>query len=460
MKNKKFNMVKVLLLGLVSTGLVVTNACKKEPPTPEPQPTPTGENTVIIKDNGNGIGTQHWTADKTYILDGFCFVDSGQTLTIDPGTVIKGKPGQGESASALIVARGGKIYAEGTAEKPIIFTAEADDLNGSVDINARGLWGGVIILGRARLNTQPAVQQIEGIPTTEPRGAYGGNDDNDNSGVLKYVSIRHGGTDIGAGNEINGLTLGAVGSGTVIEHIEIISNTDDGIECFGGTAQLKYILVNNCGDDGLDYDQGFRGKVQFYCVLGAEDGNRCGEHDGGTTPEDGTPYAIPTIYNATYIGVANNPNSIVMTFRDNAGGYYYNSIFVNCAKGIDIEKLASGEDSYNRFVNGDLKIENNVFFNINGQTTLSGHENEFLYASGDDNAISAGNINAELATYFAAHNTVADPGISKANPVPTNSLTTDLADYPNDGFFESVNYKGAFGSENWAAGWTLTFANN
>ncbi len=446
---------------LVLTIGTILASCKKKDEEPTPTPTPTGSNVVTITDNGAGIGTRTFHADTVYLLDGFCFVNSGQTLTIEAGTIIKGKPGQGAAASALIVARSGKINATGTATKPIIFTAEADDLNGSVDLNARGLWGGVIILGKAQLNTVPTEQQIEGIPTTEPRGTYGGTNDADNSGTLTYVSIRHGGTDIGAGNEINGLTLGAVGSGTTLDYIEILSNSDDGIECFGGTPNIKHVLINNCADDGLDYDQGFRGNVQFYCVLGADDGNRCGEHDGGTTPEDGTPYAIPTIYNVTYIGVASNTNCIAITFRDNAGGYYYNSIFANCYKGIDIEKLASGEDSYNRFLNGQLKIENNVFYDIAGQTTLNGNENSFLYANGDSSAIATTGCNAVLSAYLtSANNSVVNPEVSKANPVPASPQTSNMATYPvGNTFFENVSYKGAFDNNNWATGWTATFPN-
>ena len=160
-----------------------------------------------------------WTADNEYILNGLVFVDDGATLTIQPGTVIKGKPGQGENASALVVARGGKIFASGTPDMPIVFTAEADDVSdpGDLPLDARGLWGGVILLGHATLNSQPGETPIEGIPTTEARGIYGGDDDADNSGIFRYVSIRYGGTDIGAGNEINGLTMGGVGSGTLIE---------------------------------------------------------------------------------------------------------------------------------------------------------------------------------------------------------------------------------------------------
>ena len=447
----KTNFLNILLVAVLGVATIFTS-CKKKDDTPsDGGTTPSTGKTITITDDGNGIGTQTWTSDNVYVLDGFCFVNSGQTLTIEAGTVVKGKSGQGEASSALIIAKGGKIMAEGTAAKPIIFTAEADKLDGNIANDARGLWGGVIVLGKAQLNTVPAEQQIEGIPTTETRGAYGGTDDSDNSGVLKYISIRHGGTDIGAGNEINGLTLGAVGTGTTIDYIEILANADDGIECFGGKPTLKHVLVNNCADDGLDYDQGFRGNVQFYCVLGATDGNRCGEHDGGTDPETGTPYALPQIYNVTYIGVASNDNCHIMTFRDNAGGYYYNSIFVDCYKGIDIEYLASGDDSYKQFEDGNLKIENNVFYNIAGETT-DANPNTFLKSGADGGATQ----DAVLANYFSdANNTVVDPGVSQTNPVPTNAQTTNLATYPAG--FEAVTYKGAFGTTNWAQDWTATF---
>lgn len=411
--------------------------------------------TITITDDGNGIGTQTWTADNTYILDGFCFVNDGQTLTIEPGTIIKGKPGQGVDASALIVARGGKIYAEGTKEKPIIFTAEADDLNGSVGDMDDGLWGGVIILGKSRLNTVPAEQQIEGIPQTEPRGIYGGNDDTDNSGVLKYISIRHGGTDIGAGNEINGLTLGAVGSGTVIDYIEVFANKDDGIEFFGGTPRVKHFLSVFNGDDSFDYDQGFRGYGQFWLAIqGFDRGDRLGEHDGGTDPETGTPLATPTIYNVTYIGQGETAGTRTITFRDNAGGTYANSIFFNQQKGIDIEYLSS-ECSWTRFTKGDLHIEGNVFYQIADTMPL------FVLAYDGVTADQIKTANDSLASYFtAAGNRVADPGLSIANNqwkiIPTNYVTDQLANYPADAWFDKVSFRGAVDpNNNWIAGWTL-----
>ncbi len=213
-----------------------------------------------IRDNGAGTGTTTWRKDRDYLLEGLVFVNDGQTLTIEPGTVIRAKTGQGSAASALIVARGGIIIADATATEPIIFTSENDDLKGSVQAEAKGLWGGVIILGAARLNNLYGENHIEGIPLSEPRATYGGISDDDYSGIFRYVSIRHAGTNIGEGNEINGLTLGGVGNNTIIDHIEVISNADDGFEFFGGTVNTKYLISSFCGDDAFDYDEGFRGK--------------------------------------------------------------------------------------------------------------------------------------------------------------------------------------------------------
>ncbi len=226
-----------------------------------------------------------WTADKVWILGARITVTAGATLTIQPGTIIKGQAGAGANATALLIARGGKINAAGTATKPIIFTSIADELS-IADVAAgkfaspnlsptvNGLWGGLIVLGKAKISassagTQINEVQIEGIPTSDPNGLYGGSDDADNSGVLKYISVRHGGTEIGAGNEINGITFGGVGSGTVVENIEVIGNQDDGIEWFGGTVNCKNVVVWNAGDDGLDTDQAYRGTVENFAIITA-----------------------------------------------------------------------------------------------------------------------------------------------------------------------------------------------
>ena len=398
---------------------------------------------VTITDRGEGTGTMTLTKDKVWVLNGLVFVNSGQTLTVEAGTVIKGKSGQGKNASALVVARGAMMMAEGTASEPIIMTTEADKLDGSMPATARGLWGGLIVLGKAGLNSAPGESAIEGIPTSETRGLYGGSEDADNSGKFAYISIRHGGADIGAGNEINGFTLGGVGSGTDIHHIEIIANNDDGIEFFGGTANVKNLCISYCADDNVDYDEGWRGKAQF--VLVNQDpnaGDRGGEHDGGTEPEDGTPYATPMFYNCTYIG---NGAKRAVTFRDNAGGQYHNSIFVNWDKGVDVEDLpGDGEDSKKRFDANELKWENNIHWNVAGNDAAK----QIITASSD-----AGLDGVDLLSSTTG-NKVEDPGLTKG--VPTNDVSaTGLS---GDSFIENVAYKGAFepGKTAWIDGWTKT----
>lgn len=453
-------MKKIILSAMVLGALVAAPSCKKEkgcmdatannynaeaekedednPCTYDAVVVPE-DSVVTIKDDGTGTGTTTWTKDKTYILDGMVFVNAGSVLTIEAGTVIKGKGGAGENASALIVARGGKIMAEGTAAMPIIFTSESDPTvrnadgtltqSTALDATQTGLWGGLIVLGNAGLNSTPGQTAIEGIPTTESRGLYGGSNDADNSGVLKYISIRHGGTNIGANNEINGLSLGGVGSGTTIDYVEIFANADDGIEFFGGTVNAKHLLVSNTGDDSFDYDEGFRGKGQYWVSLSP--GDRHGEHDGGTDPETAQPYATPTVYNATYIGTSSK-----ITFRDNAGGSYTNSILL--VKEIDVEDLASGEDSKSRLDAGDLKLKDN---DIDAATKITTNDGTTTTAI-TGNANVSGNVTSSVT-------------VTVANPVPATAVSaTGLA---SDSFIDNVSYKGAFGSTNWAAGWTRTF---
>lgn len=233
-------------------------------------------NQNIIRVTSNVTSDVTWETGKCYILTTRIAVESGATLTIQPGTVIKGEAGQAENATALLVARGAKLMAEGTASQPIIFTSIADKIepgmiespNLSTDLD--GLWGGLIVLGNAPISADAQSVQIEGIPASDQNGLYGGNDAADNSGVIKYVSVRHGGANIGDGNEINGITLGGVGNGTVIENVEVVANQDDGIECFGGSVNITNAIVWGAGDDQFDMDQAYTGTVNnFIAILGA-----------------------------------------------------------------------------------------------------------------------------------------------------------------------------------------------
>lgn len=219
-----------------------------------------------------------WETGKTYILGGRIAVEAGATLTIEEGVVVKGEAGTGANASTLLIARDATLNANGTANMPIIFTSVADEITpedvaagnfGSPNLepNVNGLWGGLIILGNAPISASAETIQIEGIPTSDQNGLYGGSDPNDSSGTITYISIRHGGTNIGEGNEINGLSLGGVGDDTVIEHVEVVANQDDGIEFFGGNVSVTGVMIWNVGDDGLDTDQDWIGMVTDFIIV-------------------------------------------------------------------------------------------------------------------------------------------------------------------------------------------------
>ncbi|MEZ4912116.1 MAG: hypothetical protein R2774_14790 [Saprospiraceae bacterium] len=243
----------------------------------------------VVEVSSNITTNTTWTKSKIYHLKTRVTVTNGATLTIEAGTVVKGDAGSGANATALIIARGAKIIANGTATSPIIFTSVADNIvsgqieSPNMESSLNGLWGGLLVLGKAPISAKGAAEavQIEGIPASDTNGLYGGTDPADNSGEISYVSIRHGGANIGDGNEINGLTLGGVGSGTKIENIEIISNQDDGLEVFGGTVNIKNVIVWNAGDDQIDCDQAWTGTLDnFIAILGADSDHGL-ELDGG-----------------------------------------------------------------------------------------------------------------------------------------------------------------------------------
>ncbi len=448
----------------------------------EAQVTEAGKPTKIITD-ANISGLTVFSRDTVWILSGLVFVDNGEVLVIEPGTIVKSKPGQDVNATALVVARGGKLYAEGTPQNPIIFTAESDNVDDPDDIpfdeNGRGLWGGVILLGRAGINTATGVGQIEGIVETETRGAYGQVPpvNNDCSGILRYVSIRHGGTEIGEANEINGLTMGAVGSGTVIDHVEVFMNKDDGFEWFGGTVNCRNLVASMCGDDSFDYDEGFRGRGQFwFTYLAADAGNRCGEHDGGTNPIDGTPYAVPVISNVTYLGSGAGSgyldNDLTFKIRDNAGGKYYNSIFADMAdRGPDVEDLPSGQDSRARLAAGDIVFRNNFWYDFGAGNSVNAitksaqtYVRDSIFDTSGTLGLNNQIVDPQLGDYGNRTNDRSlDPVPALGSPVNGSFYsaipTPGSGGTGTDPWFLQVNYSGAFDPDipvehSWIAGWT------
>lgn len=352
---KKFN--SQLLIFLVAV-LGFTSCIEgNEKPT---DGTDNGGSSIVVSSNITTNTT--WETGKVYVLSGRISVVSGVTLTIQPGVIVKGEVGTGANATALVIARGAKINAAGTSSQPIIFTTVADEIvpgqiaSPNLDPTLEGLWGGLLILGKAKGSFAGDVTeiQIEGIPPSDTNGLYGGNDDNDNSGVLKYVSIRHGGANIGEGNEINGLTLGGVGAGTVIENVEIVANQDDGIEWFGGTVSVKNALVWNSGDDAVDTDQAWAGTLDNFIVICGSNTDHALEIDG---PE-GSYNAAHTLKNGSVKG---HPASEFGDFRASARGTFENLYFFNFPAPADNNNAGRGDLSLSTgsdvtFANGILKF--------------------------------------------------------------------------------------------------------
>ncbi|MEM6526264.1 MAG: hypothetical protein AAF693_20890 [Bacteroidota bacterium] len=277
----------------------------------------------------NITGDVTWTKDIVYELSTRVIVEPGASLTIEAGTLIKGQVGDGANATGLIVARGAQIFANGTAAEPIIFTSAADEIEpGEIDSpnlteTNSGLWGGVIILGAAPISDpgNDGTDQIEGIPGDVTLAEYGGTNAEDNSGIIRYVSIRHGGTRLGDGDEINGLTLGGVGSGTVIENIEVVANLDDGIEWFGGSVDVTNALVWAADDDAIDIDQAYSGTITNAIVVAFSGTDHCLEIDG---PE-GNALGSFTLSNVSAKGVDDE----IADFRDGARGTVSGAYFFN-----------------------------------------------------------------------------------------------------------------------------------
>lgn len=347
MKRSYLNFVAIV--GLVA-GIAVLPSCNKKQGCTDPTASnfdfdAKEDDGSCTYDDATKSGTlsadETWDANRVYYLQGRVVVPDGVTLTIEKGAIIKGKQGTETNASALIIARGGKIMAQGTADEPIIFTSELDDIDLGEKVGTtlsktdNEKWGGVIILGAAPISAENGDTEgnIEGIPANSGVGVYGGSNASDNSGTLSYVSIRHGGVTIGEGNEINGLTLGGVGSGTTINNIEIYATLDDGIEFFGGTVDLDDVLIFFQGDDGLDVDQNYAGTIDGFAVVhgdgvGTDEGL---EIDGpeGTTNVNGQ----FTIKNGICKYVDATGTGSAADFKSEAQGFVQNVTFDYAALG-------------------------------------------------------------------------------------------------------------------------------
>jgi hypothetical protein len=426
----------------------------------------------------------NWVATNTYILKRVIFVHSNAVLNIEPGTVIKGATGANVSGStpgitegnrsALIVTRGGKLFAEGTPSKPIIFTYDGDDVNDPNDIPfpTTGQWGGVVLLGRGVVNSEEngglegsvTYEVYEGVSDEVIDGfnvyRFGGTNDMDCSGVLRYVSIRHSGIKLLSNKEFNGLTMGGIGKGTIVEHVEVYCSSDDGFEWWGGCADAKYLVAAFCEDDGFDYDQGYRGRQQFLFAIQADNALIPGtateprgiETDGEVPGVSGGFTALPTTiwkgYNITLIGsglASAGGTKWGIISRDNSGPNIHNSVVTEFSRGLTID--ADGLEEYTGSIAATNKIAtiNNTLFNV----TTAGDANATTGVFSDPTKMNDFG-DPLLVAVSRTNNCVLDP-----RPVGTNSpVYTNVASVPDDGFFVQTAYRGAFSKDyNWAY-WT------
>lgn len=417
-----------------------------------------------------------WSSDNVYHLSGFITVD-GATLNIEPGTIIKAAAGTGTDASALIISRAATINAVGSPSASIIFTAEADPMDGSWGPDEGSAWGGLIILGNAPLNSDrnkeswtegtTITDTVEGIPTFLPEASrvFGGTDPEDSSGALSYVSVRFGGSALAEDAEINGLTLGGVGRGTQIDHIEVFANSDDSIEFFGGTVDVKYAVAAYGGDDGFDYDQGWEGRGQFWAYIGGPvassdfEPDNGGEHDGETSFNAGRNIGGGKVYNATYVG--NGEKGFALRIRDNAYAVYKNSIFTGWPNGIRIEADSGIRFPSNGETESLIDITNNIW-DFAALDLFHGDEDDTLGAGSsnldDDESFlaDAGNMNTVEDALLGGISRLADGGFDPRPQAGSPALSNELANLPEgDDFFEEVSYQGAFSKDNnWMQGWT------
>ncbi len=424
-------------------GLACFTACKKECDKNDPNsdcyepPTASQKGNATLEGEINGSRTL--SADTTYLLKGFVYVTDGAVLNIPAGTVLKGDKA---SKATLVIERGGRIMAQGTQANPVVFTS-----NQPKGQRNYGDWGGIVICGRANVNVPGGEAKIEG----GPRSLYGGSNNSDNSGTMTYCRLEFCGIEYQVDNEINGLTMGGVGSGTTINHIQVSFCGDDSYEWFGGTVNAKYLVAFRGWDDEFDTDNGFSGKLQF--VVGIRDKNVADksksngfESDNDANGSDNSPVTSPVFSNVSLFGPVdlahvptggNGEYQAAMHLRRNTKLQVHNSVFAGWPLGLFID----GDKCQGNATAGALAVKNCILAGM-GTNFKSNFEE----------------------TYFMANNSAP---LSNVSDLKINSLTLNNpnflpqsgspllsgADFTGLSGFETVNFIGAFGTSDWTAGW-------
>lgn len=398
-----------------------------------------------------------WTANRRYVLADFVGVASPATLTIEPGTVIYG----GNNRATLFIQRGAKIMADGTARRPIIFTSPQ-----KTGGRSQTDWGSLVVLGNAPINDnrQGAGEAVlEGLPD-QPQYRYGGSNAGESSGVLRYVRLEFGGFEIQPAQEINGLTMAGVGNGTLIDYVQVLQNKDDAFEWFGGTANAKHLVGIGFADDGLDWDLGWVGNVQYAVMIkragnDESDGNVLIEGDNHPVTQTLTPLTNPRVYNVTGYGSGSTTvGNYGTVLRRGTAGKIYNAIITGSRRApVTIRDTAT----FNNATSGELIFNNSLFG-----------------GSFADSAFQSADNAASIRTFLfqtMQNNRAADPMLAAGAPTLVKTYMPDLtplpdspaldasfvANPPDNGFFDQVDFIGAIGPNyNWLlTGWA-NFSDN
>ena len=395
-----------------------------------------------------------WTSGNIYVIAGPIYVKTGFTLTIQPGTVIKGK--STVSNSSLIIQRGAKIMAQGTVSNPIVFTSDKTAGNRNI-----GDWGGIILLGKAKINPTGGVTNIEGLAASLDN-EYGGTDDDDNSGVMTYCRIEFAGYIFAPDKEINGLTFGGVGRATTIHHIQVSYSNDDSYEWFGGTVNATHLVAFKGLDDDFDTDFGYSGTLQF--CLGIRDKNISDQSSGSTSEgfesdNEGTgtdslitpktravfsnftmvgPYRGDATFNET-VSTGSFKFRRAMRIRRNSSLRVFNSVFTDFQNGIFIDgDLCVKNATRNAASSNALAVKSNVFANMKNGATIESNTRWGTTFLGVTAPTAAAWFTANNNSYQASSNglftsTISSSNIDTAIYTPaTGSVLETGADFTTD----------------------------
>jgi hypothetical protein len=405
---------------------------------------------------GNITSDLTLTADKRWILQGFVIVKEPAELTIEPGTVIYG----GDTRASLFITRGAKIMADGTAMRPIIMTSPQ-----KTGARAQRNWGSLIVFGRAPINEPGGQAYLEGLPA-QADYQYGGSDPNDNSGVIRYVRLEFGGFEIEVNQEINGLTLGGVGRGTVIDYLQVHMNKDDAIEFFGGTVNAKHMLFTGIADDGVDWDLGYVGNVQYVVNIKStlndeNDGNLLLEGDNHPQNYDLLPRCNPQVYNITAIGTGSTTvGAYGAVMRRGTAGKVHNAI----AYGSRRAPFTIRDDaSWNQVNANELVVDNSILYGSFEDSAFASSSDRPAQLRGFLFVTMENNRNADPRLAFGAWHPLkfAMPDVTPLSDSPALDINY-VKTPPDNGFFDtSVDaIGGVLPGNNWPlTGWAV-FSDN